>query len=128
VTLGRLVVAWILVTIWFYVATVVSPLAAAYILQPPGTSGVMGSMPVPLFRWRVIEAGVLTLFASLWFDSLGSGEWWLVFLLVGLLVTVPIQLLMTVDAPRRRAAFALSEIAELVRYLVAGALLAWRLS
>jgi hypothetical protein len=126
--LGRLVLAWILVTIWFYAATVLSPLAAAYMLRPPGTSGVMGSMSAPLFRWRVIEAGVLTLFASLWFDSLGSGEWWLVFLLVGLLVTVPTQLLMTVDAPRRKAAFAVSEIAELVRYLVAGALLAWRLS
>ena len=127
-TLGRLVLAWIVVAIWFYGATILLPLAAAYVLRPPGTSGVMGSIPVPLFRWRAVEAGVLTLFASLWFDSLGSGEWWLVFLLVGLLVTVPTQILRTADAPRRKAAFAVSEISELVRYLVAGALLAWRLS
>ncbi len=88
----------------------------------------MGSVPIPIMRWKVVEAGVVTLFASLWFDSLGSGEWWLVFLLIGLLATVPTQLLSTSGAPRRKSAFVAIEVGELTRYLVAGALLAWRLS
>ncbi len=82
-TLGRLVPAWILVTIWFYVATILGELAAAFMLRRPGQVGIMGSVPIPIMRWKVVEAGVVTLFASLWFDSLGSGEWWLVFLLIG---------------------------------------------
>ena len=127
-TLGRLVLAWLLVAIWFYVATIIAPLVAALALRPAGTDGVMSSMPVPLFIWRAIEAALLTLFASLWFDSLGSGGWWLLFSLIALLITVPVQLVLTAQAPRRKVAFAAGEIAELLRYLVAGALLAWRLS
>jgi hypothetical protein len=73
------------------------------------------------------EALVLTLLAGLWFASLGSGGWPLVFLLLGTLVA---------GAERGlRAAFLRSSTgAELrgfalgvVRYLAAGALLAWRL-
>jgi hypothetical protein len=47
---------------------------------------------------------VLTLFASLWFDSLGAGGWWLPFALLGVLVAFPRRLVMWqhVDAARRR--------------------------
>jgi hypothetical protein len=115
VTLARLLLAWLLVAIWFYVATILAEMVAALPLAPP-------------LRWKVVEAGVLTLFASLWFDSLGSGQWWLVFLLVGVLATAPVQLVSSAHAPRRGLVFVRLELVELVRYLGAGALLAWRLS
>jgi hypothetical protein len=72
---------------------------------------------------------VVTLFASLWFDSLGAGQWWLPFLLVALLVAFPRRLVMWqhVEPLRRRHLLAHASL-DVVRYLVAGALLAWRLS
>jgi hypothetical protein len=71
-----------------------------------------------------VEAILLTLLASLWFDSLGSGEWWLIFILVGLLAAVPTQLFCIRPMARRQwVTFAIVVGAELVRYIVAGALL-----
>lgn len=73
------------------------------------------------------EALVLTLLAALWFGSLGHGGWFSVFLLLGVLVA---------GAERGlRAAFLRSSGREelrrfglgLVKYLLAGAILAWRL-
>ena len=79
--------------------------------------------------WRFAEAGVLTLFASLWFDSLGAGGWWLLFTLLGLLVAFPRRLVMWqhVEAPRRRHLL-MHATADVARYIVAGGLLAWLLS
>jgi hypothetical protein len=70
---------------------------------------------------------VLTLFASLWFDSLGSGGWWLLFLLVGILVVVPegLRSVGRPDVPPK--ALIVGACADLARYLVAGAILSWRL-
>ncbi len=70
---------------------------------------------------------MLTLFASLWFDSLGSGGWWLLFLLVGALAVIPewLRLLWRAEVPR--AALLAGVCADLARYVVAGAILAWRL-
>lgn len=76
--------------------------------------------------WRSIEAGLLTLVASLWFDSLGSGEWWLLFLLLGALVAFPAWFRGLAAIPKRVLVF--NSAADLARYIVAGALLAWRLS
>jgi hypothetical protein len=78
--------------------------------------------------WRLVEAAVVTLFAALWFDSLGAGGWWLIFFLVGLLVALPRRLVMWpyVEPPRRRAFLAHASL-DVVRYVAAGALLAWRL-
>lgn len=74
------------------------------------------------------EAIVLTLLAALWFGSLGHGGWLLLFGLLGALVA----------GAERGLRFALlrsaksSEIAGFLigvaRYLVAGALLSWRLT
>ncbi len=63
--------------------------------------------------WLAGEALLLALFAALWFGSLGSGGWWLVFLLLGALMAWPV----------RTAAGA----ARIARVLVAGGLLAWTL-
>ncbi len=84
-----------------------------------------------LSRSTLLEIGVesflLTLFAALWFGSLGHGGWPLLFLVLGLLIAVPPRL-------RARHHFPIpsplhwDEITlELLRLLVAGGLLAWRL-
>jgi hypothetical protein len=125
VTLGRLVLAWLPVAVWFVLATYAIPLLAAAVSKPPGQPGVWVAVEDSLLRWRLVEAALLTLFASLWFDSLGSGGWWLLFALVGALATIPSWLPPRLGLPRgARAAGACADIA---RYVVAGAILAWRL-
>jgi len=110
-TLGRLVLAWLPVAVWF------TATAAA-------TARWTGSDPHPPFialctaavGRSSAEAALLTLLASLWFDSLGSGAWWLPVGLVGALVALA-------RAPRSAALF----LSDFGRYLGAGALLVWRL-
>jgi hypothetical protein len=121
VTLARLSLAWVPLGVWFLIAGWVgrrliegtAPMERA----PAGWRAV----------WTLAEAGVVTLFGSLWFDTLGSGGWWLLFALVGLLVAFPTRLthLTSSDAPRRpEITGALIDVA---RYIGAGAILAWRL-
>jgi hypothetical protein len=74
------------------------------------------------------EALVVTLFAALWFGSLGHGGWWLVFLLVGALAAgadrwTRRRLAQTPPAQELRW-FAVG----LLKYLAAGAVCSWRLS
>jgi hypothetical protein len=116
------------VAIWFLAATFITPGVVASLLRPPEHTGWMVNIPVPLLKWRLVEAAIVTLFASLWFDSLGTDGWWLLFLLVGLLATVPNHLQNTETETRRWVTFAAVELGELARYVVAGGLLAWRLS
>ncbi len=68
------------------------------------------------------------LFASLWFDTLGAGGWWLLFFLIGLLVAFPRRLVLwrSVEPPRRRAMLVHAWL-DVARYVAAGGLLAWRL-
>ena len=108
-TLTRLVLAWLPVGAWL--------VASAYGLEAwrPGEVAAPAATTVV----SVAESVVLTLLASLWFDSLGHGGWWLIFLLLGLLQALPSLLLRRQDAPRFVAAVA--------RYVLAGAILAWRL-
>lgn len=126
-TLGRLVFAWILVAIWFYASLFVTIGILMFALNTWGTVSSMGNIQRSMLYWRALEAMLVTLFASLWFDSLGSGGWWLVFLMVGILVAVPTQLINT-GGPDRKVVFAATVAGDLIRYVVAGALLAWRLS
>jgi hypothetical protein len=125
VTLSRLVVAWVVVVLWFAIATYATAGAVARSMPPAD-----GAAPLARHRaltWRLIEAGLLTLIASLWFDSLGSGESWLLFLLIGALVAVPAWFRSRpADVPAR--VLVIHTVADLARYVIAGALLAWRLS
>ena len=126
-TLGRLILAWL-------------PVAALFAAAPPLGYRWGGDLPSdqgPLvwsfnrweIGWRLAEAAVVTLFASLWFDSLGAGGWWLLFLLVGLLVAFPRRLVMWQHVePVRRRHLLVHATLDVTRYLLAGALLAWRLS
>lgn len=60
--------------------------------------------PRPLhFRVQVVEAVLFTLFASLWFASLGHGAWWLLFAVVGILVEGPVRLRHRQDVPAASA-------------------------
>ena len=123
-TLGRLVLAWLPVAVWFVVATYAIQSLVASVSASPDRPAAWPAAS-PLVTWRLIEAALVTLFASLWFDSLGSGGWWLLFLLVGALATIPSWLPHRPDLPpRARGAGAGADIA---RYVVAGAILAWRL-
>ena len=116
--LPRLLLAWLVVTLWF-------------ILWHEGRLRLGGS-PVERSHhesrrteWlaAVLEALLLTLFAALWFASLGHGGWPLLFLLVAVLVEVPLRL-----RQHRRPILPWREVAlGVIRIVVAGGLLAWRL-
>ncbi|MDX2121580.1 MAG: hypothetical protein SF070_11065 [Gemmatimonadota bacterium] len=67
----------------------------------------------------LVEAGLLTLFAGLWFGSLGSGGAVLLFLLVGLLMEVPGR----IRGQSLRAVAVKPLIGGVLRILVAGVLL-----
>jgi hypothetical protein len=125
VTLGRLIVAWMPVAALFALAP---PLGYRWD-APPDQHALAWSPNRWECGWRVAEAGVVTLFASLWFDSLGAGGWWLLFLLVGLLAAFPRRLVMWqhVD-PFRRHHLLFHALADVGRYVVAGGLLARLLS
>jgi hypothetical protein len=132
VTLTRLFLAWLPVAVWFLVVTLVAiPLLAAALSRPSGQQAVLVGWSVPhaktVAKWRLAEAAILTLFASLWFDSLGSGGWWLLFLLVGVLIAGAewVGTFSRADVPLR--ASLAGACGDVVRYLVAGAILAWRL-
>jgi hypothetical protein len=126
VTLGRLLLAWL-------------PVAALFAVMPPigyAWSGEAIGQRVFVWKfnrweigWRLGEAGVVTLFASLWFDSLGAGGWWLLFFLLALLVAFPRRLVMWQHVePRRRRHLLVHAGLDVARYVAAGALLAWRLA
>jgi hypothetical protein len=112
--LSRLALAWIAVTAWLLVWEL--------LLSRFGTARGPGR----LRRARVflVEALLLTMFGALWFGSLGSGAWWLVFGLLGALREWP--------GPQRPVeetdpiAIGLSAL-RVLRTVVAGGILAWRL-
>lgn len=73
------------------------------------------------------EAVALTLLAALWFGSLGHGGWLIVFLLLGTLVGLAEAGLRLAFPTPGVGAGARRFVVALVRYVAAGALLAWRL-
>ena len=123
-SLGRLLLAWL-------------PVAALFVVAPPIGDRWEGLVGQGYFVWsysrwevwwRLVEAAVVVLFGSLWFDTLGAGGWGVLFFLVGLLVAFPRRLVMWqyVGPPRRRALLIHAGL-DVARYVAAGGLLAWRL-
>jgi len=110
VTLTRLVLAWLPVTVAFVIVSAAGQ---------PGWALSWRDV-----RWRALEAAATTLFASLWFDSLGHGGWWLLFLLAGLMVALARFPGPAAGAPDRRGAV-VRTMRDVVRYILAGAILAW---
>jgi hypothetical protein len=127
VTPTRLVLAWLATAVWFLIASAGSVRLVARIARPGERPPTGGAAPPAGFGWRLVEAAVLTLFASLWFDSLGSGGWWLLFFLVGVLVAIPQWLPVVAEQALPRRAAVAGACADLARYVVAGGILAWRL-
>lgn len=117
-SLTGLVIAWVVVTGWYG--------AAEWAEVRLGWAGV----PAPGLRPGSIAAEtlLLTLFAALWFGSLGHGGWWLLFLILGVLTEGPVRLRhrrgITADGGRPW----LGTAAAIVRCVIAGGLLSWRLS
>jgi hypothetical protein len=125
VTFGRLIVAWLPVAVLFAVAP---PIGYRWEL-PLDERSLTWAFNQWEIGWRIAEAGVVTLFASLWFDSLGASGWWLLFLLVGLLVGFPRRLVMWQHVePLRRRHLLIHALADVGRYVIAGGLLARLLS
>jgi len=130
VTLGRLVLAWLPVAVIFIV---VGGVGIPFRNVDPAKPGKTWLFTKGDVAWRALEAALATLFGSLWFDSLGSGGWWLVFLLVGLMVSAarmqgaaPIVADPVTRAQARRDDVTRT-VRDVVRYVLAGAVLAWRL-
>jgi len=71
----------------------------------------------------VVEAVFLTMFASLWFASLGHGAWWVLFLVLALLIEGPARLRHRRGLPGEPAPWR-PILLGLVRLVGAGALLA----
>lgn len=107
-TLGRLLLAWVPVTLWFAAAGWTAHRVTGVTVSPAPTASALLAV--------AFEALVVTLFGSLWFDTLGHGAWWVLFGLVGLLAS----------ALSMRPAFG-AVVFSVVRYCGAGAILAWRL-
>ena len=97
---GRILLAWLVVGAWL----------AIWAFAERRMTGAEGPSPAELAPLAG-EALLLALFAALWFGSLGSGGWWLVFLLLGGLMAWPVR--------------SLTGVARIARVLVAGGLLAW---
>ena len=99
---GRILLAWVVVAAWLAVW-------AFGERRVTGAEVPSGAELGPLAG----EAFLLALFAALWFGSLGSGGWWLVFLVLGGLMAWPVR--------------SLAGAARIARVVVAGGLLAWTL-
>ncbi len=115
-TLTRLLLAWVAVSLWFLLAGLASGRLVGSTKTPRGAAAA-----------TLVEAGVVTLFAALWFDALGHGGWWLLFVLVGFLAAFPARLQAVVRGGLPRHPTMVLALLDTVRYVGAGALLAWRL-
>ena len=117
-SLTRLLLGWAAVTAWFFLFE----LMEQRVLGPAPAAG--------WFRagWKVYvtDALLFTLFAALWFASLGTGGWVLLFLMVGLVVEGPGRFRdgsSQMDLSRKGLVRLFLGV---VRIVVAGGILAWR--
>ena len=123
-SLQRLLLAWLAVGVWFLAVQWTARRVGLRAGDPPHPRAPgAGSV------WAIaLEAAGVTMFGSLWFDSLGHGGWWLLFLLVGLLAAFAPRLGDPPPAPPRALRTRLlSGLVDVGRYVGAGAVLAWRL-
>lgn len=110
-TLSKLALAALLVTIVFA--------GAAWLRQRRLNRGVL--------LVCVLEAGLLTLLAALWFGSLGTGGWLTVFVLLGALAGTAERGFQHALTPPPHGPLLVPFLVDVARYGSAGALLAWSL-
>lgn len=111
-SLTRVILGWLAVSAWF-------ALADLLLNTLRGPDAPRGTRP----SWLPLVEGLFfTLLAALWFGSLGTGGWVLLFLMLGLLLELPPRLR---DATQRAqpTGLALATAVGLVRVLVAALLL-----
>ena len=118
-SLLRLALSWAAVTLWYLLFELVEQ----RLHEARPTTGRLRA------GWKayVADALLLTLFAGLWFGSLGHGGWILLFLMVGLLVEGPGRFRDgsgKIDLTRRGIVRLLLGAGRIV---VAGGILAWLL-
>ena len=111
--LSRILTGWIAAAAWLLLWEVVASRLGDG--RPRRARALMG------------EALLLTLLAGLWFGSLGAGAWWLMFGLVGALREWPAQRGRRPSEPLDPVAVGVSAL-RVVRTVVAGGVLAWRLA
>ncbi len=112
-------ISWLLVAGWFLIWEV-----AAARLERRGNAGGWFRTPVQIY---LAEALLLTLFGALWFGSLGTGGWPIMFGLLGLLMEWPGPLRSghrTPIPPGRRARVTGAGI---LRVIAAGTIMWWRM-
>lgn len=114
--LSRLALAWLAVTAWL--------LAWELLASRLGTA----RSNARLRRARIFlgEALLITLFGALWFGSLGTGAWWLVFGLVGALRECPGPGGRRPSEEPDPIGIGLAAL-RVLRTVIAGGILAWRL-
>ncbi len=117
--LSDIALAWLIVAGWF----LVWELAAARLARD-GNAGGWFRAPAQIY---VTEALLLTLFGALWFASLGSGGWPLMFALLGLLMEWPGALREGQRAPGTPGRRARVTAAGIIRIVAAGAIMWWRM-
>ena len=131
-TLVRLAIGWLLVSVWFLAWEQVENRTVGP--WDRGTVGPTHHPTVPPSHWfraplwtYLADALLLTLFASLWFASLGNGGWVLLFLVLGLLVEGPGRFRGLARGMKLSGSALVSYVLGVARILGAGALLWWRL-
>lgn len=115
--LGRVIAGWIVVTVWLLACE-----AAGRWLWRRGGAWVRG----PGWVYPT-QALLLTLLGALWFGSLGSGEWWLLFGLLGALMESMPRREQRPARGREGWRTAVGWFARVSRIIAAGGILAWRL-
>lgn len=116
--LPRLLLAWLFVAVFFLVWNEA--------LRRSGLAARLGTAELGIrhaLKPAAVESFLLVLFAALWFASLGSGGWVVLFLVLGLLIEVPLRLRSPTPDNRIWAAV----LAGVPRIVAAGGILAWRL-
>jgi len=113
VSLTRVLVGWLLVSAWFFLADLLIAKLRGPDTSPRG--------PAP--RWLPVVEGLLfTLFAALWFGSMGSGGWVLLFIMLSLLFELPQRLRDAVQRSRPKG-LVMAVAVGMVRMLVAAGVL-----
>ena len=115
----RVILGWAAVSLWFFLFELVEQ----KIVGPRPATGRLRA------GWKVYvaDALLLTLFAGLWFASLGHGGWVLLFLMVGLLVEGPARFRDGSGVLDLSGKGKLRLASGLVRIVAAGSVLAWLL-
>ena len=116
-SLLRLVFGWAAVTLWYFLFELVEQ-------RVSGSRPTAGRLRAG-WKTYVADALLLTLFAGLWFASLGHGGWILLFLMVGLLVEGPGRFRDGSGQIDLSGKGIVRLLAGLIRVVAAGGILAW---